>query len=76
MEHQTHPENRNGFGVTNANGDHAIDVVHSSPEESDRAGQEKSDLQFSLEETPPWYMCIALGFQVRIRIIEDFFIGP
>ncbi|KAJ8025252.1 Solute carrier family 23 member 2 [Holothuria leucospilota] len=63
LEHQTQPENRNGFGVTNSSGDHAIDVVHlSSLEESEGEGL-KSDLQYGLEETPPWYMCIALGFQ-------------
>lgn len=63
LEHQTQPENRNGFGVTNSSGDHAIDVVHSSSLEESEGEGLKSDLQYGLEETPPWYMCIALGFQ-------------
>ena len=28
------------------------------------------DLLYSIEETPPWYLCILLGFQVLIQVLN------
>ena len=29
------------------------------------------DLLYSIEETPPWYLCILLGFQVLIQVLRQ-----
>lgn len=34
-------------------------------EESEKKEKnEESDLAYSIEDTPPWYLCLLLGFQV------------
>lgn len=63
------PGDGNGVGTSHANGDgqHAVGMATNHTE--DRNQEEalkalKGDLQFSIEESPPWYMSIMLGFQV------------
>ena len=41
---------------------------HLNPEEQQsEESAEKPDLLYGIDDVPPWYMCIFLGFQVRIE---------
>lgn len=67
-EQNYEPGERNGVTSTHvtSEGQHAVGMVTSPAESSNQEDVLKTlkgDLQFSIEETPPWYMSIILGFQ-------------
>lgn len=37
---------------------------HDCPDEKDEG--DHHDLLYKIDDTPPWYMCLLLGFQVNI----------
>ena len=49
------------------NGDTMQEIDLEKVEESEKKEKnEESDLAYSIEDTPPWYLCLLLGFQVSV----------
>jgi len=43
-----------------------VDIVEAHTEEAlEETGDKGVDLVYSLNDRPPWYLCILLGFQVN-----------
>ena len=42
-----------------------LDEVDNSENVKKHEAKLESDLAYSIDDVPPWYMCILLGFQVR-----------
>ena len=44
------------------------EMVENKPTEGTKNQHQRGDLAYSIEDNPPWYLCLLLGFQVRLKI--------
>lgn len=42
----------------------------------DSADARRVDMIYTVEDTPPWYLCVFLGLQVNIHPSRVFFLSP
>lgn len=53
-----------------------LDIQQNESKEEEQKGKTENDcdLAYSIEDTPPWYLCLFLGFQVRLFKSESIFL--